>query len=69
VPDKYLSRIIPRVSPRSPVAAWIRFETAIPSDMPLRIKVQSDDMPEDVFEEVVDFTVRARRPEEIVPTP
>jgi hypothetical protein len=65
-PTKYVTEEIPIVKLRTPAVRWVSFIAGIPPEgearTPLRIKAQSDDLPDDTFEEVLDFEVRVRKP-------
>jgi hypothetical protein len=61
-PSQWLSQEIPRVRLRTPELRWVQFqvERGGLADIPIRVKAQSDDLPEDDGEKVLNFTVEVR---------
>jgi hypothetical protein len=63
--SQWIGEEIERVALRTPHVRWVRLQVSIPPkggvNVPVRVRVESDDLPDDVEERVKDFIVRVRR--------
>ena len=59
----WIEKKIPRVALRGGQVAWFAVQVGVPTDLPIRIVAQSDDLPDDVTEVVLDKTIRVRPPD------
>lgn len=60
----WLSKEIARVSLRSPIVSWFTFDAPVGTRVPVRIKADSDDLPDEVPESVIDRVIDLRATDE-----
>lgn len=59
VPAKWIAYEVPRVSTRTPVLLHFKLTVgAFVQSVPIRVKAQCDELPDDVFEKIGDFELR-----------